>query len=179
MSRRAVTPIRLVRERAERLARQFDQTRAPIDAEAIAVALNVRVVYADLGADVSGLLVTRDSGATICVQKTDVPQRQRFTLAHELAHHVLRHHLRPGSHVHVDRGNYISQRGPRSAAGVDPAEIEANQFAASLLMPAALVRSHAQKMDRCLHDVDVVKLAETFEVSEQAMTIRLGTLKLL
>ncbi len=63
---------------------------------------------------------------------------------------------------------------------MDPKEIEANQFAACLLMPADLVK-HA--VTACggslLVDSQVSELASTFDVSEQAMTIRLSTLGLL
>ena len=52
----------------------------------------------------------------------------------------LRHQFVRGEYVHVDRGMVVSQRGPRSALGVDPQEIEANQFAACLLMPDDLLQ---------------------------------------
>jgi Zn-dependent peptidase ImmA (M78 family) len=55
-------------------------------------------------------------------------------------------------------------------------EVQANQFAASLLMPARLIREHVEQRPKPLGDVDVSELARTFNVSEQAMTIRLTTL---
>ena len=73
-----------------------------------------------------------------------------------------------------------SQRGPRASTGVDPKEIEANQFAAMLLMPERLVRSALREM-RVGHPLDhhVEQLARQFDVSVQAMTIRLATLGVL
>jgi Zn-dependent peptidase ImmA (M78 family) len=72
-------------------------------------------------------------------------------------------------------------RGPRAAAGIDHKEIEANQFAASLLMPESVVREQVRLVaaDRPLDDIDVSLLARQFMVSEQAITIRLSTLGLL
>ena len=90
---------------------------------------------------------------------------------------MLRHQFVSGEHVHVDRGHFISQRGPRSATGVDVKEIEANQFAAALLMPADLINKEMAALGGgALLDWHVSQLASTFEVSEQAMTIRLTKL---
>jgi hypothetical protein len=49
-----------------------------------------------------------------------------------------------------------------------------------LLMPAHLLRRHAQLLAGRgpLHDGHVSKLADTFQVSEQAMAIRLASLDL-
>ena len=79
----------------------------------------------------------------------------------------------------MDRGHFISQRGPRSSTGVDPKEVEANQFAAVLLMPTELVRHAAHDLGLPLLDSDVSQLSRLFRVSDQAMTIRLSTLGLL
>jgi len=79
--------------------------------------------------------------------------------------------------VHVDRGSYVSERGTRAAAGIDPKEIEANQFAESLLMPTKLMREHVERVGYLpLDENDVKRLARDFDVSEQAMTIRLSVL---
>lgn len=174
--------IAFARTQGERLAMQSGRAVPPVDVKAIARKLGIRVIEADLGADVSGLLVTNPGQqVSICVRAGDVRARQRFTIAHELAHHILGHQFEAGGHVHVDRGNFISQRGPRASQGVDPKEIEANQFAAALLMPSVWVRAAAAEMQGQgpLVDQHVVKLAGQFDVSEQAMTIRLTTLRFL
>ena len=165
----------------ERLAEEFGSGAAAINVEDIARQLGLEVVYDYLGPDVSGLLVTNDHGACIAVQDSDHPNRQRFTIAHEVGHFVLRHQFQRGEHVHVDRGNFISQRGPRASTGTDHMEIEANQFAAGLLMPGRLLRRRVRELARGgpLLDHLVRDLATEFGVSEQAMTIRLTTLGLL
>ncbi|ODS57844.1 MAG: hypothetical protein ABS36_05230 [Acidobacteria bacterium SCN 69-37] len=171
--------LHFVRRQAETLAEQGGHGAAPIDVNRIAKDLGLQILSEDLGAEVSGLLVNNGRNAYICVQKSDAETRRRFTIAHEIGHFVLRHQFIGGEHVHVDKGNFISQRGPRSSAGVDPMEIEANQFAASLLMPSRIVRKLAEQQGLPLWDSDVSELAKTFKVSEQAMTIRLSTLGLL
>ena len=173
--------IQSARLQAERFVEGLNITSLPIDVVAVAEQAGLVVVFDNLGSDVSGLLVANTDGACIFVQDTDHPNRQRFTIAHEIGHHTLGHQFEDGGHVHVDRGNFISQRGPRASAGIDPKEIEANQFAASLLMPTFLLRREvaARVQNGPVLDHHVTDLAQAFELSEQAMTIRLSALGLL
>lgn len=173
--------LRQVRMLAEDLADERGKGRLPVNVEAIARSLGLDVVKADLGPDVSGLLVFNGAKGQVYFNQKDHEVRRRFTIAHEIGHHYLRHQFESGAHVHVDRGNYISQRGPRSSDGIDPKEVEANQFAASLLMPSKMLRARIAKMPKAkpLLDHHVSLLAREFQVSEQAMTIRLTGLGLL
>ena len=172
--------VQFARRQAEHLIERWTGTKPPVDVEQIAKTLGLPIIETDLGGDVSGLLVSNGEQSCIVVSKDDHPHRQRFTIAHEIGHFWLKHQFEPGEHVHVDRGNFISKRGLRSTAGIDPKEIEANQFAANLLMPAPLLRRAVTALRVAnLHDHHVKRLAEDFEVSEQAMTIRLDGLGLL
>jgi Zn-dependent peptidase ImmA (M78 family) len=173
--------LKYVRMQAENVADLYGRGEVPINVEAIAQALGLAVLHKDLGPEVSGVLVTNGATAQVCVQKKDSPVRKRFTIAHEIGHHFLRHQFESGEHVHVDKGNYISQRGPRASEGIDFKEIEANQFAASLLMPTKALRQKISKLPGAtpLLDHHVTLLAKEFGVSEQAMTIRLTGLGLL
>ena len=171
------------RGQAERLVQRLVDrgqiSAPPIDPLKVAKAIGLPVVADDLGPDVSGLLIRRGKQLLVAVQRSDPQTRRNFTVAHEIAHHVLGHQFQPGEHVHVDKGNYISQRGPRSSTGIDPKEVEANQFAAALLMPSGLVREAAGRFGSTLLDSNVTELAILFRVSEQAMTIRLSSLGIL
>jgi Zn-dependent peptidase ImmA (M78 family) len=173
--------LRHARMEAEKIANSLGKGEVPIDVESIARSLGLEVVYADLGEEVSGLLISDGATAQICVQEKNLEVRQRFTIAHEIGHHFLRHQFESGEHVHVDKGNYISQRGPRASEGVDPKEVEANQFAASLLMPSKALREKIANLAVAgpLLDHHVGLLSREFNVSEQAMTIRLTSLGLL
>jgi Zn-dependent peptidase ImmA (M78 family) len=169
----------VARAAAEKLLQRLGITSAPIDVESIAKALGLRVVYEDLGPDVSALLVTSGAKAAIGIHKDHSRTRQRFSLAHEIAHFVLKHQFEPGEHVHVDSGRLISARSASASAGLDPKEVEANQFAAELLMPTNLIRLHATRFGKgSLLEHEVAELAQHFDVSQQAMTIRLSTLRL-
>jgi Zn-dependent peptidase ImmA (M78 family) len=166
--------------RAEALITEFEVAGPEIDVRSLAENLGLTIVEDDLGDDISGALVTNQSGVVILVQLSHSENRKRFTIAHELAHHVLRHQFEEGGHVHVDRGNYISLRGRRASEGVDPKEIEANWFAAALLMPSRMVKAEVSQLGvKALHDHHVEQLAGKFVVSQQAMTIRLSNLGLL
>jgi Zn-dependent peptidase ImmA (M78 family) len=173
--------IHTARAQADFLTKQFQCDTPPIDVERIASELGLAIVRANLGDDVSGMLVTNKGRSFVCVHERHHIVRQRFTIAHEIGHHVLGHQFESGDHVHIDHGNFISQRGPRASTGLDPKEIEANQFAAALLMPVALVRKAAIEVaaKSALLDFHVERLADRFCVSQQAMTIRLSTLGLL
>ncbi|MEJ7862404.1 MAG: ImmA/IrrE family metallo-endopeptidase [Pyrinomonadaceae bacterium] len=172
--------IKYARTQAEKLVDRLGINSLPIKVEQVAKSLDLTVTSANLGDEVSGLLISDGTSAHVITHENDGPKRQRFTIAHEIGHYYLQHQFEAGEHVHVDRGHYISQRGPKASDGTDIKEIEANQFAASLLMPSKLVREKVTGLGGgSLLDHQVSQLAEMFEVSEQAMTIRLTTLGLL
>lgn len=95
------------------------------------------------------------------------PPRARFTVAHELGHHLLRHHSR----FHVDLATLPSE-GPGDHLFDPRLEREANDFAANLLMPATLVRIAYSP------GAPARSLAAQFEVSPLAMSYRLVNLGL-
>jgi Zn-dependent peptidase ImmA (M78 family) len=167
------------RKAAEGLIERFNINTAPVDVNYIAGSLGLQVVYNALGDDISGLLISNGEGAAICVREGEPLVRQRFTIAHEIGHFCLRHQFEDNDHVHVDEGWKVTARSNARSVGIDPKEIEANQFAATLLMPTRLLTQRASRFGvRQLHDEHVTELAREFKVSEQAMTIRLATLAL-
>jgi Zn-dependent peptidase ImmA (M78 family) len=170
--------IQLARNAAEGLVQKLGLRKPPIDVRQVAAALGLRIVQDDLGEGVSGLLVSRDDSASIAVRRQDANVRQRFTIAHEIGHYYLGHHRSGREVVHVDQTTQVIYRNPKASEGLDPLEIQANQFAASLLMPAPLVRERVEGMPRPIREAAVTDLAREFQVSEQAMTIRLSVLGL-
>lgn len=169
--------VRSARIHGESLAQACGFAKPPVDVERAARHLKLKIAYAELGEDVSGLLISKGPTSVIAVNASDHPKRQRFTIAHEIAHYYLRHQFEPGEHVHVDHGHAITPRNSRSSTGEDLKEIEANQFAACLLMPSSLIESRIKALRaQPLRDYHVTLLASEFDVSEQAMTIRLSTL---
>lgn len=160
-------------QRAGEVLRGFGLMRIPIDAEAVAKALGAQVVFDDLEDDVSGFLLREKGAATIAVNRRHHPNRQRFTLAHECGHLFL--HAKEGDRLWLDKTLFFRDV---SKSGDHLSEIQANQFAAGLLMPEELLKSSLGESGP-VSDVDVVRLALRFEVSERAMTVRLISLGLL
>jgi Zn-dependent peptidase ImmA (M78 family) len=160
--------------RATQLLHEHNLMQIPVDVGAVASQLGAQVVFDDLDDDVSGFLLREKRVITIAINKDHHPNRQRFTLAHECGH--LHLHADKGDRLWLDKTYFF--RDGSSSQGDQFAEIEANQFAAGLLMPEELIRSYLGPVTS-ISDVDVVRLAMQFEVSERAMTFRLISLDLL
>ena len=80
--------------------------------------------------------------------------------------------------LQIDEHAFMVFRDPESSKATDPYEIEANQFAAALLMPERLLRPAVLELGTdCDVEDAIVKLSRAFEVSKEAMTIRLTRLR--
>lgn len=162
------------------LCRHRLEQKLPIDVEALAKALNIAVRYEPFDEDLSGILVKENERTAIGVNSSHAITRQRFTIAHELGHFVLKH---DGS-LFVDKtlGSqaFVVRRDGKSSLGSDVLEIQANQFAAELLMPRALVSAQVEKRlerkPRLSSDDLISDLARVFLVSPKAMEYRLVNL---
>lgn len=151
-------------------------TKPPIDLERIAQHYNVRITYQEFEDDASGFLYLRNGKAIIAINSDHPINRQRFTIAHELGHYFL-HAQDKKDDLFVDQSLY--HRNDQSSQGVIKQEIEANRFAAALLMPKNLIEKIiAQENLDLSDDLDLYLLAKKFQVSEKAMGYRLGNLAL-
>ena len=163
---------------ALKLLQEAGQLQAPIDIEAVAISLGARVSYEPFDEDLSGILVKEPSRIVIGVNSAHPKTRQRFTIAHEIAHLALKHE----GELFVDQAmksrSLVMKRDGKSALAIDRQEIEANQFAAELLMPESLVLAAVKKrQDKGSTDF-VATLAFDFQVSTKAMEYRLTNLGL-
>jgi Zn-dependent peptidase ImmA (M78 family) len=152
---------------------QFAIDELPIPVDKIAEDLGVSLRYEPLESGLSGVLFRDQQGRQVIgVNSLHAPVRQRFTIAHELAH--LRLHE---DALYVDG---LVRRDDKSSLALDPQEIEANSFAAELLMPRKLVlRELANRVpEGAVADPAKLlkRLAREFGVSEQAMEFRLVNL---
>jgi Zn-dependent peptidase ImmA (M78 family) len=162
--------------RAAQLLKNLGEHRPPVNVWRIARREGVRIERVDLGDDSSGVLLRKGRAAVIGVNYSHPPNRQRFTVAHELGHYVLH-----AGDKYVDRSITTLQfRDARSSTGTDAEEREANQFAAALLMPAEWVRREFTKHPFDFGDDEALnRLCRLFRVSSQAMSFRLVNLGLL
>lgn len=157
------------RDTADALLEAAGTTSLPIPVEELVTGCGVRILAWDFDNNIDGLVVQQDAGAVIWVNKGQAPTRQRFTLAHELGHYLLRH----VDEFHLDLGGDFSP----NASGEHPdynwrAERAANEFAANLLMPASMLRRASAE------SADVSALASQFKVSPAAMGFRLKALRI-
>jgi Zn-dependent peptidase ImmA (M78 family) len=156
------------RDTADALLEAAGIISPPVPVEDLVRDCGVRVLAWDLE-DIDGLVIELDTGAVIWVNREQARTRQRFTLAHELGHHLLRH----ADTFHLDLGGDLAP----NVTGGHPTydwrvERAANEFAASLLMPASMVRRAAATV------ADVAALASQFKVSPAAMGFRLTALNI-
>src|SRR5215472_1062389 len=70
--------------------------------------------------------------------------RQRFTISHELGHRA----LHPGRELILDVPVRVNMRNKTSSMASDFEEIEANAYAAALLMPEQMVREELGRLPR-------------------------------
>ena len=113
--------------------------------------------------NISGMISkTRSGRYEIYTNGKHPATRRRFTIAHEISHYLLHRDLMDGE-VYED---YLLRA---SGAWANPViESEANKLAADILMPMRLLRD---EYDKGLKTIE--QLADRFEVSKSAMSIRL------
>jgi Zn-dependent peptidase ImmA (M78 family) len=163
-------------QRARDLLRELGIDTPPVPVDEIVERLGATISREPFRGGISGMLYRTDAGAVVGVNSAEPPTRQRFTIAHEIGHFLL-HEGRP---LIVDRHVRVDRRDASSSMGTKREEVEANAFAAELLMPEEMLRRHVEALvrdDAALPaDRLVNRLAREFEVSGQAMEIRLGAL---
>ena len=178
MAKRASLDRRACEARATEVLRNSEVRRYPVRVDRIAKAHGIRVRYEPLDDELSGMIFFRDNHAVIGINAHHSPNRQRYTIAHELGHYFLHTDiLRQGTHV--DTLITMLNRDQDAALGTMNIEIEANQFAAELLMPRHMIDSHLSKENlgsAAKSDEAVIQsMARAFKVSTAAMAIRLTT----
>ena len=162
----------LIEKLTTRLLAESRQAGPPVHVERIAERQGCQIRQSELK-DVSGILVRSAGAPVIGVNSRHSETRRRFTVAHELGHLL----LHAGQSVTFDREFRVSLRSEESSTGVDLEEVEANFFAASLLMPDAMLMADDRTRTIELEDAEALSdLARTFHVSTQAMTLRLARL---
>lgn len=142
----------------------------PIDLASICESEKIEIVNFDFTKienetqkKISGAIRTINNQSMIFVNQNDMETRQRFTIAHELGHYFL--------HLDNTKDKIITS----FRMDTSPIETEANKFAAELLMPKDILHREYNKLVIPVSDT----LAQSFNVSKQAMRIRLDSLELL
>jgi Zn-dependent peptidase ImmA (M78 family)/transcriptional regulator with XRE-family HTH domain len=133
--------------------------------ERFEVEAGVRIFYPRLGRSVAALFLWSDElGACIAVNRDHPHERRRWSLAHEIGHFL---RDREAGDVFPATGH------PRS----DPSEIFSEAFAAEFLLPESGLSKQVGDRQRAnggrFTPPDVVALAHLYDVSFEAMALRL------
>lgn len=170
---------RYIREQTRKLLAEYEIIVPPVDVEKLAQSLGLQVRYQYAEDSLSGFLVKdANTGRNIIgVNNGHSLNRKRFTIAHEIGHYI----LHEKEFLHVDRTNadfQIRLRNEEAHKGTDVDEIEANLFAAEILMPADFLQKDLVEIgnlslqeDNGMDKLD--NLAKKYGVSFPALNFRL------
>ncbi len=152
-------------------------SQTPVDVNGAIRSLGIRLkVDAKLPENISGQIRPVGDSYEIASTERDHRYRQRFTLAHELGHYIL-HRDKIGDGVDDNKMYRSTEDGNFYNTSIEKIhEMQANSFAASILMPEDLVR---REINSGLGRYSLKALSNKFEVSPSAMRWRLKNLGLI
>jgi len=148
--------------------------KPPVPVEEIARFYGIEICQLRGSSDIFGAILRTNRKVIIAINPAQHLNRQRFTIAHELGHYF----CHPNEAEHVDRDFRISWRNLDSSKGVNWTEIEANRFAAALLIPDEFLRRDLSRVSH-FDQPTITRLASRYKVSPVAMKFRLSNLGLL
>src|SRR5580692_4497993 len=164
---------RTLEDEARKLPRSSRVIGPPVPVEDIAQALGIDVRVSPSKEDPSDAL-TGDGDSVMAINSAQHENRRRFTIAHEIGHFV----LHTGIQGQFDESFRVNCRDTVPSETTNVGEIEANHFAAALLMPEDFLRRdflQSKSRDNTL-DKTINSLAERYEVSTRTMELRLVNL---
>lgn len=149
--------------RARQLISKLNITTIPVDVAAIAAAQSFEIKESDLLADdEAGNTFIKNGRKIITVNKNDDPFRRRFTILHEIAHHVLG---LPSKHGEKLVSSELERVGTRP-----PEEVLCDVFAAECLVPSHLIQPLTDQFP--FTAATVQDLSNRFEASKQCVASR-------
>jgi len=137
----------------------------PVDVYEIARECDISVTEKDMDDKISGKLENKNGKFHITVNAHHSENRRRFTILHEIGHWLFHRDL-IGDGI-IDNKAFRSTYSTGNPKIKTSHEIEANRFAASVLMPADLIMELENKGITKTSD-----LAKRLKVSEAALEIR-------
>ena len=149
------------------ILKKYEQ-QVPVPVGKLAHDLGIKVSLASLSPSISGLIEPDDEASAdfrIRINRYESDERQRFTIAHEIAHFLLhREFIRNGI---IDNVMYRSGLSSKR-------EAEANRLAADIIMPMPRVLEELRRLGGIRDEATAISLARAFKVSLPAMKVRLG-----
>lgn len=163
-----------IERKVEELLEKFRVRRPPVPVDKIVRRLELQLFSLPADDEISGAIIRREHQVIIAVNPAHHLNRQRFTIAHELGHYF----LHEGLEEHVDENFRVAWRNANSSKAINWNEIEANRFAAELLMPTRFLEKDLNSLEN-IDKRTVALLARKYIVSPEAMKIRLSQLGIL
>jgi Zn-dependent peptidase ImmA (M78 family) len=164
--------IKEIRKAADDLLRSIRYGGGAVPIERIATEMGAMIRYAPYDGELAGMFIRSGDKSLIAVNSSHPKNRQRFTIAHECGH--MRFH---SSDLFVDKRFSILNRDEISSRAENIMEIEANQFAAEILMPHRYLISELKANNIDLEDdIHIKQISKKYMVSQQAMTYRIANL---
>lgn len=139
----------------------------PVKLGAMASCLGVEVLLSTLSPGISGQIGVKDGKFVIKINRHEARHRQRFTLAHEIAHYLL-HKDKILESDGEWRENILLRSGQSAQV-----EYQANRLAADLIIPPNLLIGILNKREGTVTDDTIRELSAKFRVSTAAMEVRL------
>ena len=163
-----------IEARATRLLREADALAQPVDLKRILAHLKLKLVAKPMEQEYSGFLAVEKG--VIAVNSRHALVRRRFTVAHEIGHYHLHRKRQDAGAVFIDRTVYF--RADSLGNENRKMELEANAYAARLLVPKILLEQYfeAHTSVDLSQAAGIKLLAEEFNVSRDAMKYRLQDL---
>ena len=172
MGKKRARSISEIRRIAKELIREVGISEPPVPVDLIARNLGATIRYSPFKGELAGMLIRDEDRGTVTIGVNSLHHlnRQRFTIAHECGH--LR--LHKGKPAFIDRSFRIDRRDELSSHATDFEEIEANRFAAELLMPYDIIRKDLMAYRPDIEDeTELRELADRYSVSFQALMFRI------
>lgn len=144
----------------------------PVKLGSLAKELGIAAIkVSSMPTGVSGQISRCENQYIIRVNRNEARERQRFTIAHELAHYLLHRDIIDSSPDGITDNVLYRSGAPERI------EYEANRLAADLIMPMDLIQKKlTQDFNGMITEATIESLAAAFRVSKAAMEIRLSTL---
>lgn len=152
------------REKAQNLLTMAGINKAPVDLKKIAKLLGFMIISFPFPDKRRGMVFVEGSIKAIGINEKHPITLQRYTIGHELGHFVNGHEHEDNEFIE-DESKYFNHHFQQ--------EREADAFSSELLMPKIFLEK-----DLLLNGLNIEKLTDLYQVSEQAMWIRLKTLRL-
>lgn len=166
------------------LIKDFGLFKAPIDLDLLTKHLDIDVKYIDFNDDISGKIKYNhiDDNVIISINKNEYLPRQRFSLAHEIAHYIYDIDFENNSEIKDSETTLFRND------IVNPIEKRANKYAEKLLMPKELFINEIDKIkNKLFPTLDnklgveriykiIEEVSEKFQVSKPAAIMRLSSI---